>query len=95
MEIKNPVFFLLSSGYFTLSLSVAFHEVTASPSAVDVDEIEALALFYRPKLPIMAAEGISKPSGRGGLRRAKKYCICGTKCPFTGGQRQSSPLNCR
>ena len=79
--------FLLSSGYFTLSLSVAFHEVSASPSAVDLNEIKALALFYRPKLSIMAAEEISKPSDRGGLRRAKKYCICDTKCPFTSGNR--------
>ena len=67
--------FLLSSGYFALSLSVAFHKVTVSPSAVDLKEIEALALFYRPKLSIMAAEGISKPSDRGGLRRANKNIV--------------------
>ena len=67
--------FLLSSGYFALSLSVAFHKVTVSPSAVDLKEIEALALFYRPKLSIMAAKGISKPSDRGGLRRANKNIV--------------------
>ena len=59
MKITNPVFFLLSFGYFTLSLSVALHEVTASPSAADLNEIEALALFYRPKLSIMAVEEIN------------------------------------
>ena len=85
MEITNPAFFLLSSGYFALSLSVAFHKVTVSPSAVDLKEIEALALFYRPKLSIMAAEGISKLFGRGGSKTGKqKYCICVTKCPNKG-----------
>ena len=67
MEITNPVFFLLSSGYFALSLSVAFHKITVSRGGP--------ALFYRPKLSIMAAEGISKPSDRGGLRRANKNIV--------------------
>ena len=54
---------------------MAFHKVTVSPSAVDLKKIEALALFYQPKLSIMAAEGISKLSGRGGLRRANKNIV--------------------
>ena len=85
MKITNPVFFLLSSGYFALSLSMAFHKVTVSPSAVDLKEIEALALFYRPKLSIMAAEGISKPSDRGGLRRENKNIVYASRnVPFQG-----------
>ena len=72
---KSRIFFLLSSGYFALSLSVTFHKVTVSPSAVDLKEIEALTLFYRPKLLIMAAEGISKLFGRGGSKTVKQNIV--------------------
>ena len=69
---------------FLLVISLC-HKVTVSPSAVDLKEIEALALFYRPKLSIMAAEGISKPSDRGGLRRANKNIVYASRnVPFQG-----------